>query len=76
MAKRISPKNIGHMFELRFHGTHPSEDRWDFYTLIKFEGEGEDARATFKDEHIEWEAYRFAGHWAYGSSGDRLSVCK
>jgi len=79
MAKRISTKNVGEIFELHFHGGM-NQDRWDFYRLIKVEGKGDDARATFQDlepnETFEWEAYRFNGHWAYGSSANRLSVSK
>lgn len=71
--KRISAKYVGEKLNLAFHGTY---DRTvDEHTLIKLEGEGDDARATFRDvSGMEWEAYRYNGRWAYGSGAHRLTV--
>jgi hypothetical protein len=71
--KRISAKYVGEKLNLAFHGTY---DRTvDENTLIKLEGEGDDARATFRDASgMEWEAYRYNGRWAYGSGAHRLTV--
>ncbi len=52
--------------------------------FVKLEGTGDDRRATFrtKDKETwsgtfaayEWEAYRFKGRWAYGSSAETLRL--
>jgi hypothetical protein len=78
MAKRISPKNIGSTFHLLFDKntrfTGPVDDRKD-NVLVRIEGEGDDKRAVFNDPEIgEWEAYRWNGRWAYGSSCEPLRV--
>lgn len=76
MAKRISKKNEGQLFHLGFASPYNPLDIEDVL-LVKVEGTGDDARATFKDEEIgEWEAYRYKGRWAYGSSAERLIVIK
>ena len=42
-------------------------------------GEGDSRRAHFSQmlkpgASFDWEAYRFGGRWAYGSSADRMRV--
>ena len=41
-------------------------------------GEGDERRATFESMDgsrvYEWDAYRFNGHWAYGSSAETLRL--
>lgn len=42
-------------------------------------GTGDDRRARFLQlnvdgEPYEWEAYRYNGRWAYGTSADRLTL--
>jgi hypothetical protein len=38
-------------------------------------GTGNDRYAQFTDSNgTEWDAYRFRGGWAYGSSGQRLRL--
>lgn len=72
-AKRISAANVGRVLHLAFHSPHAPTD--EDHTLVKLEGKGDDARATFRDvSGMEWQAYRFNGRWAYGSSANRLQV--
>ena len=49
--------------------------------FVRMEGEGEDRHAVFrsrgrkgKNGWYEWEAYRYKGRWAYGSSADLITV--
>ena len=49
--------------------------------FLGIEGEGDDRRAKFAQptEHTEsgyytWDAYRYNGKWAYGTSAERLSL--
>ena len=43
-------------------------------------GDGEDARITFETRAPQpvgtyrWEAYRFEGHWVYGTSAEELRL--
>lgn len=80
MAKRISKKNVGQKFHLlcdmNTRNTGQPIELEDVL-LVKVEGEGDDQRATFLDNEIgEWEAYRWNGRWAYGSSCEPLRVIK
>ena len=78
MAKRISTKNVGESFELLFDkNTRMGQKQTLTCKLIRIEGEGDRQRAVFHDEEIgEWEAYRYNGRWAYGSSAEPLRVLK
>lgn len=45
--------------------------------FVAMEGEGESRRIKFLQngpdgKPFDWEAYRYEGHWAYGTSADRL----
>jgi hypothetical protein len=45
--------------------------------FIRITGEGDERRATFRTQVVkpyEWEAYRFNGRWAYGSSAETLRL--
>lgn len=47
--------------------------------FLKMTGEGDDRRATFLQfrndgSYYEWDAYRYSGRWAYGSSADVLRL--
>jgi hypothetical protein len=47
--------------------------------FLGIDGEGDDRKARFLSrgyhgEIYEWAAYRYNGRWAYGTSGDRISV--
>lgn len=77
MAKRISKKNEGQLFHLKFHSSSGNSgyEMENVKLLEVFTGDRNEERARFEDSEIgEWEAYRFNGRWAYGSSADRLSV--
>jgi len=78
MAKRISSKNVGQMFELLLDKNRAmGQPETIECKLLRIEGEGEDKRAIFDDEAIgEWSAYRYNGRWAYGSSAEPLRVIK
>ena len=48
-------------------------------TFLALIGEGDERRARFiqHDDAVglyEWEAYRFRGRWAYGTSADTLRL--
>lgn len=44
-------------------------------TFVKIEGEGDDRRMTLRQDGMgEWEAYRYNGRWAYGSSAETLRL--
>lgn len=76
MAKRISPKNVGQLFNLHFDSYSTPYDLYDV-KLLRVEGEGKKQHAVFLDKEVgEWEAYRdeYTGRWCYGSSAQRLSV--
>ena len=74
-AKTINGLKPGETVNLQFHGSKRlgNEPYQNTFEFICFEGEGDDKRAIFEDE---FEAYRFNGHWAYGSSAEKLSVAK
>lgn len=45
--------------------------------FLGISGAGDARRATFRDttgRQITWEAYRYNGHWAYGSSAEPLRL--
>ena len=76
MARRISSLTKGEKVTLKFHSRYTP-----VIEVATFLGLSEDGqRAKFKtpgrghDRGYTWEAYRYQGHWAYGSSADRLSV--
>lgn len=56
--------------------THGTEEA----TFLALVGEGDSRRARFiqcsetPGELFEWEAYRYQGHWTYGTSAERLSL--
>lgn len=72
MARRIDSLNVGDKVRLEFCGSRslgndPYTDDCVFEGIV---GEGDARRAVFGD----WEAYRYNGGWAYGSSAERLRV--
>ncbi len=85
MAKRISHKNVGEAFELRF----TSDGSTTKHMLVGYHsptGDRKDDTADFREVisqevySIElgsmWSAYRFNGRWCYGTSADILVVIK
>lgn len=67
---------IRYMREFQFGG--PLDENLFFHGIL---GEGEDRRAVFSDRadldaswKSSWEAYRYKGRWAYGSSAETLRL--
>lgn len=84
-TNRIDKLEPGQQVTLRFHGPYAAND--ETVTFLGIEGTGDDRRARFftrgtpltksdPDDGYEWEAYRYNGTWAYGSSADRLSIVR
>ena len=81
MAKRISHKNVGDFFQLRFRHGSEKHQLVGFYSPT---GEKEQNTAAFREIILEsedglvlgttWTAYRFHGRWCYGTSADILVV--
>lgn len=76
---RIDQLEPGTKVTLRFGGSFGNHTHLDESYFVEIKGSGEDRRAVFSftekvDEHSTWEAYRYNGRWAYGSSADRLSL--
>lgn len=72
MARRIDSLKAGDKVRLEFCGSRslgnaPYVDDCVFEGIT---GAGDDRRAIFGD----WEAYRFRGGWAYGSSAEPLRL--
>lgn len=72
MARRIDSLKPNETVTLRFNGSKSlgNEPFEDSYTFLEIVGSGEDRRAMFTD----LEAYRYKGHWAYGTSAEKLTV--
>jgi hypothetical protein len=75
---RIDNLTPGTTVTLRFNGPKslgnaPWEEEFLF---LGIEGSGDDRHARFTSDDLSgaWEAYRYNGHWAYGSSAERLSL--
>jgi hypothetical protein len=81
MAIRIDSLKPGSKVTLRFMAEFQGKghDWTDTVKFIRIEGEGDDRRAVFSDilgrgAYSEWEAYRYNGRWAYGSSAETLRL--
>lgn len=65
-------------------GTEVTLDFGHYTETAKFlslRGGGVERTASFKStdtdgREYEWEAYRYQGHWVYGTSADRLRLVK
>jgi hypothetical protein len=44
-------------------------------TFLGIEGTGDDRRAKFRQD-FDWEAYRYNGRWAYGTSAESLRLVR
>lgn len=78
MARRIDSLEAGSAVVLEFVGSMGNATYTEKSVFQGIEGTGDKRRARFVDNQtavpFEWEAYRFNGHWAYGSSADRLRL--
>lgn len=70
--KRIDSLTPGTRITLWFEGTWGNASEEDA-VFVRIEGEGETREAVF-DQGFEWNAYRYNGHWAYGSGANRLRL--
>lgn len=73
---RIDNLTPGDVVNLTF--TERGESTNELAVFVGLDGEGDARRATFRQASgsgsFEWDAYRYSGRWAYGSSADRLSL--
>lgn len=79
MTHRLDEYNAGETPKLRFYSNgsgRSSSYVEDHHTIVSKSGKGEARTITFRDfkNGFEWEAYRYRGRWAYGSSAARLGV--
>lgn len=76
MSKRIDKLAPGSFVELKIGGN------FEHALFVGVRGKGDERRAAFvqvadvppSPHMFEWEAYRFNGHWAYGSSAELLRL--
>lgn len=73
---RIDKLAPGTVVELAFHSRSRVTAPWvQDCTFVDITGVGDERRATFvADDTGNWDAYRFDGHWAWGSGADRLQL--
>lgn len=77
---RIDTIPAGSRVRLLFTGSFNRNPFEEEHTFLGIEGEGDSRRARFhRDEDgqykaYDWEAYRYNGGWAYGSSAERLQL--
>ena len=78
MAKRINAKNIDEMFVLQVEGNTSTQT----CRLLKFEGEGDWATATFADSYYpggewgQWKVTRYKSKWFSQRTQKRVTVIK
>jgi hypothetical protein len=79
MAKRISHKNVGEVFDLRFEGEYGLPEKWQLMSFNGVQNALETCTATFQRVSLKpgeygqtFQAYRNKGRWVYGSSADVL----
>lgn len=75
LAERIDNLTPGSFVELEIDGDFENA------LFVGVRGKGDERRAAFVQmayppppHTFEWEAYRFNGHWAYGSSAELLRL--
>lgn len=73
-AKTIRNLKPGEEVRLRFHGSKQfGNEPYELdMTFVELRDNGE--RAVFSDDGMEFEAYKYANRWAYGSSAERLTI--
>jgi len=79
MAKRITSLAVGEEIRLRFNGKASlGNETYELdATFLGLEGTGDESRASFAldgDAESAFEAYRYQGYWAYGTSAERLQL--
>lgn len=76
MTNRIDRLTPGQEVILKFHGSKSlgNEPHEETHTFLGIEGEGDERRAKFRYNDMEWEAYRYQGRWSYGTSAEKLSI--
>jgi hypothetical protein len=83
ITMRIDQLQPGTEVTLRFHGSLGNVTQDEPAVFGGITGEGDERRAHFTSveknaddvaETYEWEAYRYSGRWAYGTSADRLQL--
>ena len=81
MAKRLNISALKNptLITLKFHGSKRlGNEPYELDALfLEGVGTGEEARARFQfdgDPDTIFEAYKYNGHWAYGTSAERLSA--
>lgn len=78
MARQLRTVREGESVQLALHSVG-SRDPWVVTaTLIGREGTGSEEIMKFHDtsdpRQAVWNVYRFKGHWAWGSTGSRVTV--
>jgi hypothetical protein len=78
MAKRISHKNVGEIFELKF-GDATKTEKWQLTGFHGVQNALDSCTANFTRHSLNpgeygqtFQAYRFKGRWVYGSSAEVL----
>lgn len=76
---RLDKITPGSVVTLQFHEGAGQDSYEDTVLFLGVEGSGNERRAKFMSQTggtatYTWEAYRYNGRWAYGTSADRLSV--
>lgn len=77
-APRIDKLEPGQRVRLLFTGSFNGRPYEENAIFLGISGEGDDREATFQQDHdgqpFKWDAYRYDGGWAYGSSAERLRL--
>lgn len=80
---RIDSLEPGAKVRLKFCGSGWNAEHDEDAVFVGVTGEGNDRRATFRSldqrtyedrVEYEWDAYRYNGRWAYGSSAETLRL--
>jgi hypothetical protein len=76
---KIDNLKPGSIITLKFHGSYGNESYTEEVLFVGIDGEGDGRIAVFRSASnvaYTWQAYRYRGRWAYGTSADRLTVVK
>lgn len=79
MAKRISHKNVGEVFNLLFTAEGRPAEKWQLVSFNGVQNALESCTANFTrvsnvpgEYGQTFQAYRYNGRWCYGTSADIL----